>query len=109
MKKLVYLLAGVTIILQSQSHWIFWPILAMTVAMWKVEDEFALYLIAFVLGILSDLVSGRTLGEGAVFLILFVLAGQAIKLRFKNSLKINLGVAFIFGVVYFFLVSWFNF
>lgn len=103
MKKF-YLLSAVSIILQSQTRIICWPILVVGASA-RQFNERKLYILAFFLGILTDLISGRMLGITSAFLTFFVFSLLLLKLRFKDSYKVILGASVVFELIYLVLVN----
>lgn len=103
--KPIYLIAFFSILLQSQSRIICWPLLVLAVGERFGQNDIKLFSLAFVLGLLTDLVSGRLLGETSLFLLLFTASILILKLRFKSNLKINLSAAIVFQIIYIILVN----
>lgn len=106
--KIIYPIALISVILQSQIRIVCWPLLPLAFIAGYVDGP-KLFGLAFILGIFSDLVSGRLIGETVIFLLFFALLIQILKLRFKPSLKINLSAAFVFEIIYIVLINLLHF
>lgn len=77
---LYYLLAIIAVFLQGLFPWPVLVLVVVLVAAARMEVE-KVYSLAFVAGVLSDLLLGRDLGTTAVFLLLTTASVNAYKLR----------------------------
>lgn len=99
--KFVILSAFLSIFLQSQSRFFCWPVLVMAISLYFQKTEWKLYLLAFILGILSDLAGGNYLGGTSLLLLFFVFATSLLKLRFQLNFKLILYAVILFEISYF--------
>lgn len=65
-----WVLAILAAFLQGINNFWFWPLLPVLWAASRVEEASRVYLLAFVTGMVTDLLVGRALGLSAVFLLL---------------------------------------
>jgi len=103
------LTAITTLLLQSQSRNICWPLIAIVVGFFQIKTTKRRYGTAIIIGAVSDILTGRLIGQTALFFVIFVGVLDLLSLRFKLSLKLALGLAIVFQIVYLFMVNFFNF
>jgi len=101
----VYLIAIFTLVLQSQTRIVCWPLLAAALTAKYAKTELKMYGSVFVIGLLSDLITGRLLGETSILLLALVFTIQYLNQRFKPSLKIDFGAAIVFEILYIILIN----
>lgn len=65
-----WVLAILAAFLQGASDLVFWPLVPVLGAASRVEEARKVYFLAFVTGMVTDLLVSRTLGLSAVFLLL---------------------------------------
>lgn len=109
MKFWVVISTIVGLIILTLSRVVLWPLVPVGLYARYGDSEVKKYGFAFMVGIFSDLVTGRILGMTALFFISMLLVIDVLKLKFKNSLKVNLGVVLVFEIVYLVLVNIFRF
>lgn len=79
-----YLVAIILVFLQTVIAWPFLPVVVVLLAASKQRSE-DVYVLAFLVGILSDLMLGRNLGTTAVFLLLAAVLIYLYQLRAKMN------------------------
>jgi len=65
-----YLLAIASAFLQTVNGWIFWPVLVVVAAGLYFQEPQKTYWLAFWTGLVTDLLTGKTLGNSAILLLL---------------------------------------
>lgn len=78
-----YFLAIFAAFLQSINNFLWWPIIAVVVVASRKDDVSRVYLFSFLTGLLTDLVTGRLLGQSAIYFLLITAAIFLVKSRFE--------------------------
>ncbi len=80
-----YLVGTVATFFQATNNWLFWPGVVVLVAAFNREQIDEVYWLAFVVGLVTDVLVGNSLGLSAIFLLLLAWVIKYYKTKFKVS------------------------
>lgn len=85
--KILYALAIASVLLESQNNWLFWPVIPVLLSAMWVPPERA-YLLAFALGLITDIFIAKPLGLSSLILLLFSACFFFLKSHFQSGPRI---------------------
>lgn len=95
-----YCASVLAVFLLGMSHLLFWPMLPVAWGAARQIKTSSIYLLAFVTGILHDLIWSKPIGAGAIFLVLLCVLTVFLQKRFKSQNRIFLLVLVLGQVGY---------
>lgn len=94
-----YILSLISILIFTQSSFIFWPIFPILFAATRNHPPVKIYSFTLITGLVTDLLVGKPLGLSSLVLLLSVAILSILKSHFHNNIRVSLATFLLAQIV----------